>query len=58
MATWTFFRYRDQTGCALVTPSAVQINCLSTSVNRCTSADRNKVKALVVLHLHFCFVCL
>lgn len=56
--TWTFFTYREQTGRTLVTHSAVQINCLSSSVDRCTSSDRNKVNALVVLHLHFCFGCL
>lgn len=48
-------RTERQTGCALVTPSAVQINCPSTSVNRCTSSDTNKTKALVVLHLFWLF---
>lgn len=49
--TWTFFTYREQTGHTLVTLSAVEINCLSSSVDRCTSSDRNKVV------LHFCFGC-
>lgn len=53
--TWTFLMYREQTGCALVTHSAVQINCPSTSVKRCSSSDTNKIKALVVLHLFWLF---
>lgn len=43
--------YREQTGYALVIHNAAQTNCPSTSVNRCTSSDTDKIKALVVLHL-------